>query len=67
MNKIGVITDSFRLGLQEGIIKAKDVGAEGINYMLYVVRCSREFIASSPKRIIRFYQVQWVRSVRSLW
>ncbi len=36
MNKIGVITDSFRLGLQEGIIKAKDVGAEGIQ--LYAVR-----------------------------
>ncbi len=35
-NKIGVITDSFRLGLQEGIIKAKDVGAEGIQ--LYAVR-----------------------------
>lgn len=36
MNKIGVITDSFRLGLREGIKKAKDVGAEGIQ--LYAVR-----------------------------
>lgn len=36
MNKIGVIVDSFRLGLREGIKKAKEVGAEGLQ--LYSVR-----------------------------
>lgn len=36
MNKIGVIVDSFRLGVKEGIIKAKEVGAEGIQ--IYAVR-----------------------------
>lgn len=36
MNKIGVIVDSFRLGLHDGIKKAKEVGAEGIQ--LYAVR-----------------------------
>lgn len=35
-NKIGVIVDSFQLGLREGIRKAKEVGAEGIQ--LYAVR-----------------------------
>ncbi|RKN84668.1 sugar phosphate isomerase/epimerase family protein [Paenibacillus ginsengarvi] len=39
-NKIGVITDSFRLGLREGIAKAKEVGAEGVQ--LYAVRGEME-------------------------
>jgi len=34
-NKIGVIVDSFRLGVKEGIKKAKEVGADGIQ--LYAV------------------------------
>lgn len=29
-NKIGVMVDSFRLGLKEGIKKAKEIGADGI-------------------------------------
>jgi sugar phosphate isomerase/epimerase len=29
-NKIGVISDSFRLGLREGLKKAKEVGADGV-------------------------------------
>ncbi|HBM81612.1 MAG TPA: xylose isomerase, partial [Clostridiaceae bacterium] len=28
-NKIGVMVDSFKLGLKEGIKKAKEVGADG--------------------------------------
>lgn len=34
-NKIGVIVDSFRLGVKEGIKRAKEVGADGIQ--LYAV------------------------------
>jgi len=29
-NKIGVIVDSFRVGVREGLVKAKQVGAEGV-------------------------------------
>ena len=29
-NKIGVIVDSFRLPIREGLVKAKEVGAEGV-------------------------------------
>ncbi|NBD24049.1 sugar phosphate isomerase/epimerase family protein [Paenibacillus glycinis] len=29
-NKIGVIVDSFGVGVREGLLKAKDVGAEGV-------------------------------------
>ncbi|MGG1313356.1 sugar phosphate isomerase/epimerase family protein [Cohnella laeviribosi] len=29
-NKIGVIVDSFRCGVREGLVKAKQVGAEGV-------------------------------------
>ncbi|MEK3779103.1 sugar phosphate isomerase/epimerase family protein [Paenibacillus sp. FSL R5-0810] len=29
-NKIGVIVDSFRVGVREGLVKAKNVGADGV-------------------------------------
>lgn len=29
-NKIGVIVDSFRVGVREGLVKAKEVGADGV-------------------------------------
>lgn len=29
-NKIGVIVDSFRLPIREGLLKAKEVGAQGV-------------------------------------
>lgn len=35
-NKIGVIVDSFGVGVKEGLIKAKDVGAEGVQ--IYAVK-----------------------------
>ena len=35
-NKIGVIVDSFRLGVREGLLKSKQVGAEGVQ--LYAVK-----------------------------
>lgn len=34
--KIGVMSDSFRLALREGVFKAKDVGADGIQ--VYAVK-----------------------------
>jgi L-ribulose-5-phosphate 3-epimerase len=35
-NKIGVIVDSFRVGVREGLVKAKEVGADGVQ--IYAVR-----------------------------
>ncbi|MCR2804596.1 sugar phosphate isomerase/epimerase family protein [Paenibacillus soyae] len=35
-NKIGVIVDSFQVGLKEGLLKAKQVGADGVQ--IYAVR-----------------------------
>ncbi|KIL35689.1 xylose isomerase [Cohnella kolymensis] len=35
-NKIGVIVDSFGVGVREGLIKAKDVGADGVQ--IYAVK-----------------------------
>lgn len=35
-NKIGVIVDSFGVGVREGLNKAKDVGAEGVQ--IYAVK-----------------------------
>lgn len=35
-NKIGVIVDSFRVGVRQGLVKAQEIGAEGVQ--LYAVR-----------------------------
>ncbi|WP_029192843.1 sugar phosphate isomerase/epimerase family protein [Paenibacillus harenae] len=35
-NKIGVIVDSFKVGVKEGLLKAKQVGADGVQ--MYAVR-----------------------------
>jgi sugar phosphate isomerase/epimerase len=35
-NKIGVIVDSFRVGVQEGLLKAQKIGADGVQ--LYAVK-----------------------------
>lgn len=39
-NKIGVIVDGFRVGVRQGIVKAKEVGAEGVQ--IYAVRGEME-------------------------
>ncbi|MDF2662705.1 MAG: sugar phosphate isomerase/epimerase [Paenibacillus sp.] len=39
-NKIGVIVDSFRIGVREGLAKAKEVGAEGVQ--IYAVKGEME-------------------------
>ena len=36
-NKIGVIVDSFRLPIREGLLKAKEVGAQGYKCMPFQV------------------------------
>lgn len=35
-NKIGVIVDSFQVGVKEGLVKAKQVGADGVQ--IYAVK-----------------------------
>jgi sugar phosphate isomerase/epimerase len=48
-NKIGVIVDSFRIGVRAGLAKAKEVGAEGVQ--IYAVRGEMEPEAlSGPAR-----------------
>lgn len=45
-NKIGVIVDSFRVGVREGLRKAKEVGAEGVQ--IYAVRGEMDPAGLSP-------------------
>ncbi|MDF2722561.1 MAG: xylose isomerase [Paenibacillus sp.] len=45
-NKIGVIVDGFRVGVRQGLVKAKEVGAEGVQ--IYAVRGEMEPSALSP-------------------
>lgn len=59
MHKIGVIVDSFRLGLREGIKKAKEVGAEGIQ--LYAVRgemAPENLSPTARKELLDFIKAQ---------
>lgn len=45
-NKIGVIVDSFRVGVREGLRKAKEVGAEGVQ--IYAVQGEMDPAELSP-------------------
>ncbi len=45
-NKIGVIVDSFRAGVREGLIKAKQVGADGVQ--IYAVSGEMDPVTLSP-------------------
>jgi L-ribulose-5-phosphate 3-epimerase len=45
-NKIGVIVDSFGIGVKEGLLKAKEVGAEGVQ--IYAVKGEMDPDSLSP-------------------
>ena len=54
-NKIGVMVDSFRLGLKDGIKKAREVGADGIQ--IYAVSGSMDpdsLSGSERKELLKF-------------
>jgi len=50
-NKIGILIDGYRVGLQQGLILAKEAGAEGVQF----------FVGDDPEEDIR----QAVRFLRA--
>jgi L-ribulose-5-phosphate 3-epimerase len=54
-NKIGVIADSFRVGVKEGLFKSKQVGAEGVQ--LYAVQGELDpaNLSAQARRELRSY------------
>jgi L-ribulose-5-phosphate 3-epimerase len=58
-NKIGVIVDSFRVGVREGLVKAKEVGADGVQ--IYAV--DGEF---APNNLPPAARKEWKSYIQSL-
>jgi len=58
-NKIGVIVDSFRLGVRQGLLKAKEVGADGVQ--IYAV--NGEF---APESLSPAARKEWKDYIASL-
>lgn len=58
-NKIGVIVDSFGVGVKEGLLKAKDVGADGVQ--IYAVK--GEF---DPANLTAAARKEWKAYIASL-
>ncbi|MBR2563025.1 MAG: sugar phosphate isomerase/epimerase [Paenibacillus sp.] len=52
-NKIGVIVDSFGVGVQEGLMKAKDAGAEGVQIYAVKGEMDPENLSSAARRELR--------------
>lgn len=49
-NKIGVIVDSFGVGVKEGLIKAKQVGADGVQIYAVKGEWSPENLSASARK-----------------
>jgi L-ribulose-5-phosphate 3-epimerase len=58
-NKIGVIVDSFRVGVREGLIKAKEVGADGVQ--IYAVEGEMD-----PAALSTAARAEWKSYIASL-
>lgn len=58
-NKIGVIVDSFRAGVREGLVKAKEAGADGVQ--IYAVKSEFE-----PDNLSSAARKEWKSSIQSL-
>lgn len=58
-NKIGVIVDSFRVGVREGLVKAKEVGADGVQ--IYAVQGEFE-----PGNLTTAARKEWKSYIASL-
>lgn len=52
-NKIGVIVDSFRVGVSEGLVKAKQVGADGVQIYAVSGEMDPEQMTSEKRRELR--------------
>jgi L-ribulose-5-phosphate 3-epimerase len=59
VNKIGVIVDSFRVGVKEGLLKAKDVGADGVQ--IYAVNGEMD-----PANLTTLQRREWKSYIESL-
>ncbi|WP_138753104.1 sugar phosphate isomerase/epimerase family protein [Paenibacillus sinopodophylli] len=58
-NKIGVIVDSFRVGVKEGLLKAKEVGADGVQ----IHAASGDFV---PDKLTSAARQEWKAYIVSL-
>jgi len=58
-NKIGVIVDSFGIGVRDGLVKAKEVGADGVQ--IYAVRGEW-----SPENLSPSARKEWKEYISSL-
>lgn len=58
-NKIGVIVDSFRVGVREGLVKAKQVGADGVQ--IYAVHGEMD-----PENLSPAKRKEWKAYIESL-
>ncbi|SDW65452.1 sugar phosphate isomerase/epimerase [Paenibacillus sp. CF384] len=54
-NKIGVIVDSFGIGVREGLLKAKEVGAEGVQIYAVSGEMDPANMNASARREMRSY------------
>lgn len=57
--KIGVIVDSFRVGVREGLVKAKNVGADGVQ--IYAVKGEMD-----PSNLSSAARIEWKSYIESL-
>ncbi|QHW31650.1 sugar phosphate isomerase/epimerase [Paenibacillus rhizovicinus] len=54
-NKIGVIVDSFGIGVRQGLLKAKEVGAEGVQIYAVSGEMDPAVLDSAARRELRSY------------
>ncbi len=54
-NKIGVIVDSFQAGVKEGLLKARQVGAEGVQMYAVQGELAPGSLSSTARRELRSY------------
>lgn len=54
-NKIGVIVDSFRLPIREGLLKAKEVGAEGVQIYAVSGEMDPDNLSTSQRKELKAY------------
>lgn len=54
-NKIGVIVDSFRVGVREGLVKAKEVGADGVQIYAVSGEMDPANLSASARRELKDY------------
>jgi sugar phosphate isomerase/epimerase len=54
-NKIGVIVDSFRVGVREGLKKAKEVGADGVQIYAVAGEMDPDNLSAAARRELKDY------------